>query len=127
MEYDVQDGNCGFEDVPSDAWYSSYVYSAVKNGIVSGVSANQFGTGLPITREDVAVLIWRACQGQEVNVENFSDGDDVSNYAKEAVMWLKESKIVSGYDDGTFRPKNLITRAETAKILWTLYNIKQQF
>jgi hypothetical protein len=124
LEYKIEDGDSDFDDVSDDAWYSSYIYSATKNGLVNGVSENEFGIGLPISREDVAVLIWRACQGENVSESKFSDDGEVSSYAKNAVNWLKEKGIVAGYEDGSFRPKNLISRAETAKILWTLCEMK---
>ena len=120
LKYEIEDGDSNFDDVSDNAWYSSYIYSATKNGLIKGISDKKFGIGLPITREDVAVLIWRSCQGENVSESKFSDDGEVSSYAKNAVNWLKEKGIVVGYEDGSFRPKNLISRAEAAKILWNL-------
>ena len=49
-----------FEDVPSDAWYADYVGCAYSEGIVSGISDTMFGVSENITRQDMAVMIYRA-------------------------------------------------------------------
>ena len=49
------------------------------------------------------------------------DGWSVSNYARNAVEWSIENKVIVGYEDGTFRPFNNITRAELAAIITRFY------
>jgi len=50
----------------------------------------------------------------------FKDADAVSDYATEAVGILLNAKIINGFTDGTFKPNNSITRAETAKIVYSV-------
>ena len=121
MDYKIENGSSEFGDVAPDEWYAPYVYSATQNGLVNGISDGTFGVGMSITREDAAVLIWRVAGENPTDENEYSDGAEVSDYAKTAVSWLKNTGIVAGYEDGTFKPKNLISRAETAKILWTYY------
>ena len=106
-----------FSDVPSDAWYASYVKSAVSSGIINGVSDNIFGAGLELTRADMAVIISRALKLEaETDGEVFNDDSDIPDYAKEAVYILKANGIISG-NGGNYEPERSLTRAECAKII----------
>lgn len=113
-----------FSDVPESEWYSGYVAWADEAGIVNGVGDNRFEPELHVTREDACVMITRAMNSDPVkNNESelsFSDKNDISEYAVDAVVILWSDGIINGYDDGSFRPKSSITRAEACKIL-TLY------
>lgn len=120
--FDLYDeyAECDFADVANDAWYYKYIASAVKAGIVGGISETEFGTGRNITREDIAVLTYKCLQAAGVEFANaeldFSDGDTVAEYAKEAVAAMKDKGIISGYEDGSFKPKQTATRAEACRI-----------
>ena len=123
-------GNVEFSDVPEDAWYTEFVKTAFKNEIIKGISENSFGTGENITREDMAVMIYRAVNvaGTELDiiVENkaeLSDLDTVSEYAKEAVQFMIEKGAING-SGGMFRPKDYATRAETAQMLYNIIKIR---
>ncbi len=109
-----------FSDVESGAWYESYLNIAVKNMLINGISDGVFGAGLPITRQDFAVIIYRASKMELNTTEQFSDAALVSDYAKDAVNALKSNGILSGYEDGSFRPDAFITRAEAAQILYNV-------
>ena len=107
-----------FTDVNEDKWYSKYISNAVSAGITKGISDNQFGVGLNLTREDAAVIICRAANIKgDVSAVNISDKENISDYALNSVFLLYNKGIVSGNPEGEFMPKNNITRAETAKIL----------
>lgn len=110
---------CEFTDVESDKWYYKYVASGYSNGIVNGVSETEFGTGLNITRQDVAVMIYRALgvDGSGAEKAEFTDNDKISDYAKEAVYYLKSKGVISGRDDGSFDPAGNCTRAECAVMI----------
>ncbi len=111
---------CDFSDVEKGSWYESYVASGVKNNIIYGISEDKFGTGLFITRQDMAVVTARAMGGVPENTgADFTDSDKVADYAKQAVAYMKEKGIVSGYPDGSFGPEKLCTRAEAAVIIYT--------
>ncbi len=116
---DTADATCSFEDVEEGSWYAPYVAALNKLGIVNGVDSANFGVGQNITREDFAVIICRALKWAMDSEElAFTDAQDVSGYAKGAVNALYAKKIITGYEDGSFGPKNSITRAEGAQIVY---------
>lgn len=107
-----------FADVADTAWYTPYINAAVKNGIVNGVGNGNFGVGSFITREDFAVIISRISKKVSQNKEtSYTDKVDVADYAIGAVDALYNEGVITGYSDGTFRPKANITRAEACVIL----------
>lgn len=120
FEIPTGDGaNTGFSDVAADAWYAPYVAGAKDAGVLYGVQENQFGIGAEITRQDLAVLIYRALGEPAPAAEAmFTDMDEIADYAKPAVLYLKEQGIINGYEDGTFLPGHFVTRAETAQMLF---------
>ena len=113
-----------FTDVEADAWYKPYIATASKLGITAGVTEETFGTGQYITRQDAAVMLQRAADAYYLNFEkkqtlvDFTDYDTVSDYARAAVDTLARAQIINGFEDGSFRPHNNITRAEIAKIIF---------
>lgn len=119
--YDAS-AQCSFRDVPADAWFAPYVASAVNSGLVKGVSDTEFGAGLDITREDIAVLTYRAAQKEGITLaqgdaKTFTDAETIRDYAKEAVDAMAKAGIVNGYEDGSFGAKKQATRAEVAVML----------
>lgn len=115
-----------FNDVIVGEWYSESVFAAYRNGIVNGVADNLFGVGMSITRQDVAVMLYKASQKTYAGGDlSFADSEDVSDYAKEAIGCLSSEHIINGYDDNTFRPKNNITRAEMAQMLYKMLGAEE--
>lgn len=112
-----------FTDVPKDAWYYSYVASAYKAGLVEGISETEFGSGLNIKRQDVAVLCSRVENGKLDAVrdaKDFADDAQISDYAKEAVDKLYCAGIINGMDDDMFSPLSTATRAQAALMIYNL-------
>lgn len=119
-----------FKDVSEDAWYREYIEIAVANGVVNGVSEDEFGVGRNITREDMAVMILRAVNktgtDTDIIIENpaeLSDLETVSEYAKEAVEFMIKRGAINGIN-GEFKPKTAATRAQAAKILYQIIKIR---
>lgn len=114
-----------FSDVDPDAWYAEYINIASSAGIINGISDDKFGVGMPVTRQDLCVMITRALNVELSDVEamEFDDNNAISEYAKKSVSYLYVLSIISGYDDNTFRPQGLCKRAEFAKILSRTLNI----
>lgn len=108
-----------FDDMPSDSWYAPYVASLVNSGAATGIGDNKFGVGMPISRQDMAVMIYRALEGNaEYYAEaDFNDMSEASDYAASAIRYMNAMGYISGYEDGTFRPLNNISRAETTVVL----------
>ncbi len=110
-----------FDDVQSDDWYYDYVLAAVSNGIVSGISENLFGAGNKLTRQDMVVLLYRTIGESDSETSlSFTDSEEIADYAKDAVSALSGMGVVSGFEDGTFRPFDEATRAMAAKVICVL-------
>jgi len=116
-----------FDDVPTNAWYNGYVGKAYDLKIVNGISDKLFGTGLNISRQDMAVMIYKALLVKDIKFEKselaFSDGESISEYAKEAVAALNKAGIINGQDNNIFNPLGEATRAEAAQMIYGIYKI----
>ena len=113
-----------FRDADENAWYYGELAAAVELGIMNGTSQNTLAPNNPITREQVFALLSRAfgLQPQDPDAYRvFLDGSACSAYATDAVSALVEMKILTGYTDGTVRPRQYITRAELAQLLYQLF------
>lgn len=109
----------GFFDIDDSQWYAGYIAAAKDKGLINGISETEFGVGEKITRQDFAVMIQRVFKLEGNNEEiRFKDFEDVSEYAKDAVATLSEKSIISGYEDGSFKPFNNCQRAEAAVIIY---------
>jgi len=110
-----------FSDVDKNAWYYSYINAAVENGIVAGISENEFGIGKKITREDMAVMIYRAIKNFGHSMRNgtfvFADSAEISDYAVESVSALNNAGVITGTGNNMFSPKNYANRAEAAVVI----------
>ncbi len=107
-----------FTDVKADDWYYSYVNAAYSAGLINGVGDGEFAPQSPISREDAAVIIARLVKDKpKANLISFTDEENISDYAKEAVALLTAMGVVKGDDKGRFNPQNSISRAETAALL----------
>jgi|GEM_PF-4582369 len=118
--YTGTNNESSFEDIRGH-WSEKYILTAVQNGLVKGVSETLFGIGENVTREDLAVMIYRSLSEEQKNidlsgVEKFEDDALISDYAKTAVYTLRALGMISGHEN-CFRPTDSATRAEAAKIL----------
>lgn len=114
-----------FADVDTNAWYAPYVAGGVANGIINGISAEKFGVGSAVTRQDACVMLDRALSlsGAISEEISFKDAGEISDYAKTAVAALAGYGIVNGVDGGNFAPKAICTRAQAAKIISSALSI----
>ena len=119
------DGEAPFADVPPEAWYASPVAWAAENGVVNGVSETEFSPDAPLTREQIAVMLYRyhtalragSAEAETGDLAAFPDGDAVSAWAAEAVGWAARTGIISGREDGSICPADSASRAEVAVML----------
>lgn len=123
---DAEAPACGMADVDPGAWYAGSVDWAVSSGIMMGYGdgSGRFGVDDALTREQLAVVLWRAAGSPDAGAYDpaaFSDGSDASGWAHPALAWAVTSGILEGSDDGTggkeLRPTAAITRAEAATML----------
>lgn len=114
------EGSGGFSDVPSDAWCADAVAWAAIQGVVGGYDGGVFRPNAPITREQLAVMLWRYAGSPAPGpgaALNFSDADAVGDYARQALLWAVEKGILSGYGDGRLDPKGAATRVQAARMV----------
>ena len=116
-------GDLPFTDVESGTWYTDAVLWAAQNGIVNGVSDTEFVPGDDITREQLAVILYRyaAYQGYDVSqradLSGFGDAESISDYAQAALSWAHAQGLVLGFEDGSLRPQGTASRAQIAAVL----------
>mgnify|MGYP000967918586 CR=1 FL=1 len=126
---DAQSGSNGFRDAQSDAWYYDMLTAAKNAGLILGKDDGTFGIGSEITRQEMCAIAYRAGTmmeidfGGEQNID-FADQEKISEYARPAVMALKNKQIVSGMGDNQFQPDGICTRAQAAKIICGLLELK---
>ncbi|MGE4275710.1 MAG: S-layer homology domain-containing protein [Lawsonibacter sp.] len=115
----MQAGAIPFQDVSQYAWYADDIAIAYRSGYFSGTSANEASPNAMLTREQAMVLLAQNMRLDEVagEVTEFSDGNQFSYWSKGYVKAAVQMGLISGYTDGTFRPKSYISRGEMAVIL----------
>lgn len=110
--------SAGFSDV-GDSWYTEAVNWAVSQSIISGYGDGSFGPNDEITREQLAIMLYRYAGSPTVSSSGlpFVDADEVSGYARQAIAWASANGIMSGKSGGVLDPKGGATRAEVAQML----------
>ncbi len=106
-----------FTDVSPGDWFGPYVAAAAEVGIVRGLSPKRFGPGLPLTREEEAVLLARALTLPQGTTVHFTDGREIGKWALPAVEGAVAAGYIATYMDGTFKPQASLTRAQAAQTL----------
>ena len=96
------------------AWYEKGMAWAVKNGVSDGTNPNS-----PITREQLATMLWRYAGSPAVegSLGSFTDGAQASGYAVDALVWAVENGILTGQPGGILEPQGDATRAQVAAML----------
>ena len=119
----LSDLTTDFVDVPADSFYGAAVKWAVENGITNGVSSTAFAPGKSISRQEMMTMLWRYAKNVEkrdvsasADLGQFTDGDTVAGWAKDAMSWALAEDILTGYPDGTVQPETTAVRAQAAAI-----------
>lgn len=113
-----------FNDVDNDAYYNEAVAWANENGIVRGVSENEFAPDDSITREQMSAILYRYAQyksmdvsvGENTNILSYDDYNDISEYAVSAMQYTAGSGLMVGKSQTTLNPQDNATRAEAATV-----------
>ncbi|WP_028544641.1 S-layer homology domain-containing protein [Paenibacillus taiwanensis] len=115
-----------FTDKPSiPDWAATSIYRLYNRGIVKGYHNGQFKPHAFITRAEMATMIYRAfTPSAAVSKLTFTDADLIPTWAGDAIQALYSAHIVTGYQDGSYRPHKQTTRAETAAILYRMTHKK---
>ena len=112
----------GFGDVAADSWYGAAVAWAAENAVVSGLGDNRFAPLRDVTREQLAVMLFRYARAMGYDVSKtaelsaFADAGEVSDWAKEAMQWAVANGLLAGAD-GKLMPQGNATRAEAAAVM----------
>ena len=115
----------GFSDVEESAYYAEAVGWASANGIVGGYDNETFGPGDPITREQMAAILYRFAQTRGwdttawADLSGYADAGEISAYALPALQWANGAGLIAG-SGGAILPGDSATRAQVAAILMRL-------
>ncbi|HIV47491.1 MAG TPA: S-layer homology domain-containing protein [Candidatus Acutalibacter stercorigallinarum] len=122
--YNIEDkpavtGEMVFEDVPASEWFYSPVLWANQNEIINGTSPTTFEPLEDISRQDLALMLYRYAGKPAVtgDLDGFTDAEQVGDWAEEAMAWAVDEGIVQGDTPTTLNPTGTATRAEAAAML----------
>ncbi len=112
-------GTSGFTDVASDSWYADAVAWASARGVVQGMGDGTFHPEDPLTREQIAAILYRYYEGKNTgnSLAQFNDADSISDWAKDALSWCVDRGIISGLPGSILSPQGNATRAQVAAML----------
>ena len=124
LENRPQTANTGsFSDVAQDAWYHDAALWAQQQGITGGSGDGSFSPDASISRESLALMLYRSAQSLGVagkegqSLDSFADHSSVSPWAKQAMEWAYANGILSGNDNGQLAPQADSSRAEVSAML----------
>ena len=117
-----------FKDVSSGDWFMPYVNEAVDRGYIEGFEDGTFRPQDPIRRQEATVILARILKiDKEVypadhkdGLAQYSDSDEVQEWARVAIHSYSVYNFINGYEDGTLRILRNVTRAETVELLHIL-------
>lgn len=111
-----------FYDVPKNSEAFEAISALGTDGIINGYDASLFKPDQPVTRGQAAAMLNRQLNLQATNATSFSDVSNTMAFATD-IAAIEEAGIIQGFDDGTFRPKELLTRAQLAVIMDRAYEL----
>jgi len=111
--------DAAFDDVAEGSWCDAAIDWASANGIVAGYDDHTFGANDPITREQLAAMLWRLAGRPAAKAVDTG----CSAYAKDAMSWAVANGILQGDGAGNYNPKANATRAEVAAMLMRFINL----
>ena len=112
-----------FNDTPADAWYTPAVAWAYHIGIVNGVGGGRFAPNSPVTREQLAVMLYNYANTAgyptfaRAELGKFTDADRVSAWAADALSWANAVELINGVGGNRLNPGGNATRAQVSAIL----------
>ena len=124
-----------FTDVAPGEWYTDAINWAAANRIVDGVGNGKFAPNDPITRAQMCTMIerylalykkaWKVTLPETGSVSVMVDENAIPAYALAAVKQCQRHGLVNGFEDGTFRPNDLSTRAQVAAVIYRMSYLVQ--
>ncbi len=113
-----------FADVAAGSWYASAVAWAASHDIVNGTSPTTFSPNAPITREQMAVILYRYAdyrgydRSSWASLSVYYDADQVNGYARKAMEWACGAGLLKGITQTVLSPQGTATRAQVAEIFY---------
>ena len=103
----------------NEYWAQTEIETARAHGLIDGVGGGRFDPDAPVTREQMAVMLFRLLQPEDPNTAcRYSDVDPITNgWSFQAIAALSGTGLFTGFADGSFRPKGILTRAQMAVLL----------
>ena len=115
---EAEEGNNPFTDVSEDDWFYDDVMFVYENGLMEGISSTQFGPYETQTRGRMAEILWSMDGSPASKAKNsFADVEDGARYA-DAIAWIAENDILSGYNKDSFGPGDPITWEQLAVMFY---------
>lgn len=114
--------SAGFTDVSGSDWYATAVNWAASEGIVGGFGDGTFQPNAPITREQMASILYRYAEYKGLDVSaraelsHYSDADSISSWANDVLLWAVAEGLLTGVTDDQLQPQGQATRAQVAAI-----------
>lgn len=112
-----------FTDLGEGQWYEAAVRYAFTHDIMQGTSPTTFVPNTSLTRAEAVQVLYNL-EGQPTVSGNAAFPDLVEEWYKPAIAWAEQTGVVDGYEDGTFRPENAVTRQEFAQMLYNYAQYK---
>lgn len=112
-----------FSDVAEDQWYTDAVIWACEAGVVEGYNNGKFGPDDTITREQLALMLYRYAEtigcdmSKAADLADYADNTEVSDWAETAVKWAVGNDLIIGNNNGELNPLGEASRAECATII----------
>lgn len=121
-----------FTDVLAGAWHASYIRTLAASKMVEGVGDGKFGVGMSLSRQDMAVIIKRFLEKENVDLNGgttivYADNDKIADYAKDAVEKLSAHDIIVGREDNLWYPADRATRAEAVMAVYNALKFKKEY
>lgn len=128
LEAGVSENNISlpFSDTYNSEWYASYVSAALNLKMVNGYDDETFRPDSYISREEASAIVCRGIDAMGISLDlyrlkiTFEDENIISDYAVDYVYKLYSSGVINGDENQCFRPKDDMSRAETAQLIWNL-------
>ena len=120
-DVNVDTSDCKFQDVEKDRWSYEYIAYLQKRGVITGYPDGKFKPEQNITRAEFAQIVCKYATYKDTLVDN-KFKDIIDHWAFKAILTCAYNNWVIGYEDGTFKPDNYITRAEVTTIIDRVLN-----
>ena len=107
-----------YTDINTNAWYHEYVCYAIQNKLMVGIDTNIFAPDMATTRGMIITLFYRLEGSPKVPYAQYYSDVTAGQWYTDAVAWGTQNGIIKGYDDGTYKPDQIITREQIAAIFY---------